>query len=247
MAKHPASPEALGYHVGSVAMGLTEGTTDQLETILATQGQVHSLLRGWSAAALGYVTVALTSDGKVQTSSTGGSGGSTAVDATLSSAGSTRLVGQVTVANPTTEVSLAAGSSNVTIGAVAVLNGAGGSTTVDANLSSGGSTKIIGLVDGVPLQRTRTTANASVDTTALAANANRRAALIQNGSTAVALLVNLSTVVVTSASYDFQIPVSGFIVIGGQLGNVPLYTGGIHIKTNSTALARPAFISEFTA
>lgn len=70
--------------------------------------------------------------------------GSSVVDANLSSVGSTKLVGQVTVANPTTAVTLAAGSSNNTIGAVAVLNAAGGSTAVDATLSSAGSTRLVG-------------------------------------------------------------------------------------------------------
>lgn len=83
----------------------------------------------------------------------------------LSSVGSTRLVGRVEINTPTTLVSvssgviLAAGSSANVLGAVAQGNGStslspwyvistasagAGSTTVDANLSSAGSTRVVG-------------------------------------------------------------------------------------------------------
>lgn len=83
----------------------------------------------------------------------------------LSSVGSTRLVGRVEINTPTTLVSvssgviLAAGSSSNVLGAVAQGNGSttvspwyvistasagAGSTTVDANLSSAGSTRVVG-------------------------------------------------------------------------------------------------------
>lgn len=98
---------------------------------------------------------------------TGGGAGSTTVDANLTTVGSTRLAGRFTVDNPTTAVTvssgviLAAGSSDNTLGAVA--QGAGsttiapwyvistaaagaGSTTVDANLTSAGSTRVVGAV-----------------------------------------------------------------------------------------------------
>lgn len=87
----------------------------------------------------------------------------------LTSAGSTRLVGRVTLENPTTVVTvssgvvLGAGSTANALGAVALLAGTsantignvtvsnlstgGGSTTVDANLSSAGSTKVVGTVN----------------------------------------------------------------------------------------------------
>jgi len=120
---------------------------------------------GSSSFTIGNVTVS--------NLSTGG-GGSTTVDANLSSAGSTRLVGIVNIGNPTTSVNVAnpttavnvanpttavsvsgsvalnAGSSANTIGNVTVSNlstGGGGSTTVDANLSSAGSTRVVGTMN----------------------------------------------------------------------------------------------------
>ena len=114
-------------------------------------------------------------------------------------------------------------------------------------ITSEGSTRIIGLVDGIPMTPALTTVNSSVDASLLAVNTARRAAMIQNGSTGTALLVRLSTAAVSSGSpYNFQVPANGFIVIGGQLGNIPLYTGAIRGKTNSTAVAGPCFVTEFT-
>ena len=114
-------------------------------------------------------------------------------------------------------------------------------------LTSEGSTRIIGLVDGIPLTPALTTINSSVDVALLSSNSARRSAMIQNGSTGTALLVRLSTAAVSSGgAYNFQVPANGFIVIGGQLGNIPLYTGPIRGKMNSTAVAGPCFITEFT-
>ena len=115
------------------------------------------------------------------------------------------------------------------------------------SITSEGSTRVIGLVDGIPMTPTLSTANTSVDASLLASNAARRSAMIQNGATAVALLVRLSTAAVSSGSpYNFQVPANGFVVIGGQLGNIPLYTGAIRGKLNSTSVAGPCFITEFT-
>jgi hypothetical protein len=124
------------------------------------------------------------------------------------------------------------------------------STTVDSNLTSAGSTKLIGLVDGIAFSSgnaIRTTVNSSVDVAFLAANAARRAVVITNGSTGTALLVSFTTAAVSSAAaYTFQIPALGYATIGGQLGNVPLYTGPIRGKMNSTLVAGPVYVTEFT-
>lgn len=197
-------------------------------------------------------------------------GGSTAVDATLTSIGSTRLAGRVDVNNPTTLVTVSNPTTAVTVSnpTTAVDQGArgssatpwwvretnpstaggAGSTTVDANLTSAGSTKIIGLTDGIPFASgALTSANSSADVALLAANAARRAVVIQNASTGTELLIRLSTVAVSSASaYNFKIPANSYAVIGGQLGNIPLYTGAIRGKMNSTAVAGPVFVTEFT-
>ena len=183
---------------------------------------------------------------------------------------STGTWGGVQVLNPTTavtvngtvgissstgqigSVSLLAGSSANTLGNVTVSNlstGGGGSTVVDANLTTAGGGGLIGLVDGLRFTAAaRSSANSSADVSLLAANAARRGAIIQNASTGTALLVNLSTVAVSSASpYNFQVPANGYVTIGGQTGNFPLYTGAIRGKMNSTAVAGPVFLTEFTS
>lgn len=145
------------------------GSTRVVGTVNVTSGVV--LGAGSSANTLGAIAqgAGSTSVAPWYVISTAAAGaGSTVVDAQASSVGSTKLFGQVTVANPTTAVTvssgvvLGAGSSANTIGAIA--QGAGstsvapwyvistaaagaGSTTVDANLSSAGSTRVVGTVN----------------------------------------------------------------------------------------------------
>lgn len=178
--------------------------------------------------------------------------GSTTVDANLTSAGSTKLVGQVTVANPTTAVTV---SSGVVLGAGSTANMIGTVTlsTINQNvdLSSAGSTRVVGLVDGITFSTGMTvftTLNSSVDVSLLAASTARKGCIIQNGSTGTALLVNLSTQAVSSAgSYNFQIPANGFIVMGGQVGNMPNFTGPMRCKTYSTAVSGTVFVTAFNS
>lgn len=174
----------------------------------------------------------------------------------------------VNVANPTTAVTLAAGSSTTMIGAVAqgspggssadawwvrtVTTGSGGgSTTVDANLSSAGSTKVIGLIDGIPFssgQITRSTLNSSAEGQIFAANANRKYAAITNLATAVTLYIGLSTAAVTTLGANAHIliaPLATF-TMGGMVGNMPNYTGPIRGRVNSTTVAGPVIGVEFS-
>jgi hypothetical protein len=139
---------------------------------------------------------------------------------------------------------------------VKIINAAAGSTaaaslastSVDATLTSAGSTRIIGLVDGIPMTVTRATANTSAEVQLFAANSARRAVMIQNLSTAAELLVGLSTNTVSTAlaNVQFKVALNAFVVIGGQLGNIPLYTGAIRGRINSTTLAGPIALTEFT-
>ena len=258
--------------------------------------------------------------------SSAGGGGSTAVD--LSSGGSTRLVGQVTVGNPTTAVTvssgvvLGAGSSTNMLGAVAqgagstslapwyVISSAGGggstavdlssggstrtvgvvsqgspagtsadawwvrsvttgaagagSTTVDANLSSAGSTKTVGVVgqgpgssaafwfaQSIPFTSgnvARTSVATTVNAAVIAANANRKALLIANGSTAQMVGLGLSTATVTTARANVNIYLQANSQLRfGLCGDLPLYTGAIQgINLTSTAVAGYVIVTEFT-
>lgn len=187
----------------------------------------------------------------VRTVTTGSAGGSTTVD--LGSGGSTRVIGLISSGTQTigtVNQGAPAGSSTDAWWVRSVTTGsAGGSTTVD--LGSGGSTNLVGLVEGTPYttgQLARTTVNSSLDASLFAANANRKGICIANGSTGTALLVSLnSTVAVTSGgSYSFQVPALGFVYMGGQVGQLPNFTGLARGKMNSTAVAGPVFITEYT-
>lgn len=224
--------------IGQLTSGTQTIGSVQL-TSAGTTGSIGSvaLLAGSSTNTLGNVTVS--------NLSTGG-GGSTTVDANLSSAGSTKIVGTVNQGSPAGSSADAWWVRTVTTG-----TGAAGATTVDANLSSAGSTKIIGIAVDRPYTTdniARTTANSSVDVSLLAANANRTAAIIANGSTGTALLVSFSTAAVSSAgAYTFQVPALGYVTLGGVGGFVPNYRGAIRGKMNSTAVAGPTYITEFTS
>ena len=191
--------------------------------------------------------------------------GSTTVDANLTSAGSSKVIGTVslasavstnsvaafTVANPTTSVTV---SSGVLLGNGSTANMIGTVTlsTINQNvdLSSAGSTRVVGLVDGISFSSAGaafTSLASSVDVSLLAANANRKGCIIQNHTTATAVLVRMSTQAVSSASsYQFQVPANGFVVMGGQVGNMPNFTGPMRCKANSTAVASVVYVTEFT-
>lgn len=187
-------------------------------------------------------------------STAGGGAGSTTVDAHLSSAGSTRSVGRVTVENPTTAVSVANPTTAVSVAnpttAVTITNPTTG-VSVSSGLVLGGSTALVGMVDGVSFSSAnaaRTTANTSAEVSLLAANASRKAALIQNLSTGAELWLGLSTGAISTALANVQIkvPANGFITFGGQVGNFPNFTGPIRGRIGSTTLAGPVAIVEFT-
>ena len=125
------------------------------------------------------------------------------------------------------------------------------SSGVDANLTSAGSTKLIGLVEGVPYSSgaiARTTLNSSAEGQLIAANASRKAAAITNMATGVTLFVGLSTAAVTTAGANAHLivaPLATF-TFGGQVGQLPNYTGPIRARINSTTVAGPVVGVEFT-
>jgi hypothetical protein len=159
--------------------------------------------------------------------STASGGGSTAVDVVSMPA--------VTVSNPTTAVTVSNPTTAVNVAnpttAVTITN----PTTLVTVSNPGGASPSSAAA--------RTTANTSADVSLLAANANRKGGIIQNASTASALLLGLSTAVVSSAAYSMKIPLNGFFVIGVDMPN---YTGPVRGRLESTALAGPAFVTELT-
>lgn len=137
---------------------------------------------------------------------------------------------------------------------VKIISAAAGSTAADTPtvLQGGGSSSVEAwYVDGIGF----TSANCSATTIAtsaeaqiLAANANRRSAVISNLSTAAELLIGFTTGTVSTALVNchYRIPVAGKLTIGGQLGDVPLYLGPIRGRLNSTTLAGVAATIQFT-
>lgn len=282
------------------------GSTRVVGTVNVTSGVV--LGAGSSANTLGAIAqgAGSTSVAPWYVISTAAAGaGSTVVDAQASSVGSTKLFGQVTVANPTTAVTvssgvvLGAGSSGNTLGAIA--QGAGstsvapwyvistaaagaGSTTVDANLSSAGSTRVVGTVNvssgvilgagssantiGAVALVAGTTANyqfmqsiafssgnvarssvsTTIDTQLIAANANRKALVIANRTTAQTIGIGFSTAALTTAlaNVDIYLGPSSFLSFGLQ-GGLPLYLGPLRgLTISSTTVAASVGITEFS-
>lgn len=146
-------------------------------------------------------------------------------------------------------VALTSGSTGI-MGAFQLATGTTGSIG-QVGLTSEGSTRLAGLTDGIPFSSAgtaRTTANSSADVSLLAANANRRGAIIQNLATGAELWLGLSTGAVSTALANVQIkiPANGYVTFGGQLGNFPNYTGPIRGRVGSTTIAGPVAITEFS-
>jgi hypothetical protein len=170
---------------------------------------------GGSTAMVGHVIV-----------DSGGGAGSTTVDANLSSAGSTRLVGQVTVANPTTAVTY----TNAPTTAVTVTN-----PTTAVDLSSNGSTRVVGLVgqSGAPWSYTSTGTLLSSGTQVIGsvAPSSQWTMTVGNPTTSVTF-TNAPTTAVT---------VSSGVVLGAgssanTLGSVALVAGSTANSIGSVAL-----------
>lgn len=141
-------------------VALEQGTTDTPANIEAVQGKLTVVPYFWNPSTLAFEVGRQTS--------TGSAGGSTTVDANLTSAGSTKEVGYFRLANPTTAVdaTLSSAGSTRLVGKVEISPttpgssndylwtravGAGsGSTAVDATLTSDGSTRIVGKVELSP-------------------------------------------------------------------------------------------------
>lgn len=268
---------------GSVVVALEQGTTNVPMNVEAVENKLTVVPYYWNPDTLGYEVARQVST--AGGGSTGG-GGSTAVDATitnpttavdasatLTSAGSTRLVGRVTVDNPTTSIDVAnqptvdlssvgstrsvgtvnqgspAGSSadawwvrTVSTGSVGA-----GSTTVDANLTSAGSTRLVGTVSvtgssanmiGAVAQGAGSTSIAPwyVISTASAGAGSTSvdATLTSGGSTRVVGTVTLASAASTNSVAAFTVanPTTGVTVSSGViLGPSTAFTGLISSGT----------------
>jgi hypothetical protein len=117
---------------------------------------------------------------------------------------------------------------------------------------SGSSSVAPWSVDGLRFssgQTSATTLATSAERELLAANANRRGAVIVNLSTAVNLLIGLTTNTVSTARANchYIIPANSKLTIGGQLGDIPLYLGPVRGRLDSTTLAGVAATIQFSS
>lgn len=143
-----------------------------------------------------------------------------------------------------------------------------GSTAVDATLTSGGSTRQVGTVlpglgssanywyqQTIPFSSGNlaiTTVNTSADAAVLAANANRKALLIQNLTT-VDIALGFTTAAMTTALAGCMVVLSGRQIAGGGSyitfgpGGLPLYLGPIRGRTiGSTTISGGVSVVQYT-
>lgn len=185
----------------------------------------------------------------------------TAVEANLSSVGSTKLVGRVDVNNPTTSVNVANPTTSVNVAnpttSVTVTSGvilaAGSSANILGQVVQGpGSSANFWFEQSIPFSSgnlARTSVATTVDVSVVAANANRKALIIQNLST-LEIGLGFSTGAVTTAlaNVDWSLAARGSqndkLVMGFS---APLFLGPIRgITLNSTAVVGSVKVLEFT-
>lgn len=223
--------------------------------------------------------------------STAGGGGSTTVDANLTSAGSSKVIGTVGVSSgvvlgPSTaaigllssgtqnigtvglssdgstrvvgSVNLTSGGTTGSIGSVALLAGSSANVVGQAAISSAnplylglGTSAAYQFVQSIPFSSgnvARSSVSSTVDTQLVAANANRKALIIANRSTAQTVGIGFSTAAVTTAlaNVDMFLAPSAALSFGLQ-GGLPLYLGPLRgINLTSTAVGGSVGVTEFT-
>lgn len=255
--------------IGSITVGTAGSTANTIGSA--------ALLAGSSANTIGAVAQAPGSTSVapwyvISTAATGGPG-SSAVDANLTSLGSTKVVGTVNVSSGVilgagstgnvigSVIMGTAGSTANTVGSVALLAGTTGTMVGAIALSSAGynavtqgagsSANTAWTIDSVPFSSggcSRTSISTTVDIQIVAANANRKALIIANRSTAQTVGCGFSTAAVTTglANVDFFIGPSSFVSFGIQ-GGFPLYQGPLRgINLTSTTVAGSVGVVQFT-
>lgn len=251
------------------AILLATGTTGLIGTVGVSSGVI--LGAGSTANSLGSVALVAGSSGNVvgavaqgagSTSvspwyvySTGGGAGSTAVDANLTSVGSTRVIGTVGVSSgvvlgPSTamtgmissgtqtigSVQLSSAGTTGSIGSVALLAGSSANMVGQVSISTGnlqylglGTSANYQFTQSIPFSSgnvTRSSVSSTVDTQFIAANANRKALIIANRSTVQTVGIGFSTGVVTTALANVDVFLAPSAALSfGLHGGLPLYLG----------------------
>lgn len=146
-------------------------------------------------------------------------------------------------------VQVSGGSSDNVVGGVALL--AGSSANVVGAVAQGpGSSASSWVVDGLTFSSaasSRTSANTTVDAAVIAANANRKAMMIQNMTT-VDLALGLSTAALSTALANISMILASrqFITFGGQVGSLPNYTGPVRgLIIGSSVITGGVVVTQF--
>jgi hypothetical protein len=243
---------------GAALVALNQGTLDDPGTLEHVQNKLTIVPYFWNPDTLAYEV------GRQPSTATGGPG-SSAVDANLTSAGSTRLVGVVGQSTPgssdnyfwTRNISAGSGSTVVDINSISSSTAHIGdvslsnpTTAVDANLTSIGSTKLVGKVD---INNPTTAVDAtlsSAGSTRLVGKVDVNSISSSTGQIGSVVLVSGSTaftvgsVVLASGSTAFlagAVAVSSGVVLGAgssanTLGSVALAAGTSANTVGSVAL-----------
>jgi hypothetical protein len=178
-----------------------------------------------------------------------GVGASTAAGSTSAVLGSVSVssgvvLGAGSSANTLGSVVNAAGSSDVMMGGVALSSG----NPIYLGLGTTGTYQFVQSIAFSSGNIARSSVSTTIDIQIIAANANRKALIIANRSTAQTVGCGFSTAAVTTAlaNVDFFIGPSSFVSFGIQ-GGFPLARGPIRgINLTSTTVAGSVGVIEFT-
>lgn len=142
------------------------------------------------------------------------------------------------------------GTTANTVGSVALLAGSSANVIGQTVLQQGttGNYQFMQSIAFSSGNVSRSSVSTTVDNQLIAANANRKALIIANRSTAQTMGIGFSTAALTTglANVDCYIPPSSYLSFGLQ-GGLPLYKGPIRgLNLTSTTVAGSAGITEFT-
>ena len=240
-----STANSLTLGAGSSATVIGQVSISTANSLTVSSGLI--LAAGSSANVIGSVTNAAATTGTLIGAVAVSSGVVLGAGSTANSLGSVALVAG-TSANTVGSVALVAGSSANVIGQIAVSTG----TLISLNL---GTSATYNFMQSIPFSTAtiaRTSVSTTVDISVIAANANRKALIITNGSTTQTVSLGFSTAAVTTALVAATVflaaaPGAGSYLSFGLHGGLPLYTGPIRgINISSTTVAGGVFVTEWT-
>jgi len=258
-----ADPEVAGNRALVSTAGTLSITVGSGGSTANAVGSV-ALLAGSSANVVGSVTNAAGSSATLMGAVILATGSSGTIGAVQLAAGtSASVVGSValvagTTANSIGSVALVAGTSANVIGSVTIAAGSSATMMGGVALSSAnavylglGTSATYNFMQSIPFSSgntARTSVSTTVDIQVIAANANRKALVIANRSTAQTVGIGYSTAILTTALANVDLFLAPSSVLSfGLHGGLPLYLGPMRgINLTSTTVAGSVATIEFT-